>query len=650
MKQDAKLKAGSRKSAPAKTSILKTFFENSPGNTAILVGVTVLVVLASCLWYLMQAYDANGYFSFPLDDAWIHLTFAKNIHDFGAFSYFKHEQLTSGSTSPLYTGILACLFFVSQNEFFISFLCGIGFACVAIAITYFLSHREFRANHLFAFILAILIAVQPKLQFIAVSGMETTLFIALLLLAAYFYRSQKGIELGVALGLLVWARPDGFIFWIAIIIDFIWHRFLVKEPPAALFNTKRLFYAFCIAAVFSVSYFGFNEWLSGTMLPNSWRSKVMLYQENSRLLFLQREVWGLLTSNEFLLLWIFFVAAGFFIIVDIARRKANSFFLYLLFITGLITSYTIFVPFAHLYTRYLLPVIPFFILVSGYGLLRLVALIPRLQNSPDRVNLVLPGIALVFVLQAILSMNSSMEQYQTSCKYYHDRHVVTAEWIAANTPENAIIGVHDIGAIGFYGHRKLFDMAGLCTPEMMNVGLLNNTNALNALLEKNKISYLVVLSSWLEVSGAQLLFMPEKNPEEIYVYKYLPGKTRILTDETLNFLHLGADAANAGNYSEAENYLRRACNSDTLSAKSYYLTAYFYYYSNQNDSALKFVQKSLSRYPEDPEANFLLAKLLDRTGQSEKALAILDKCIPLLLDKQVAFDMKKELQTKLKLN
>jgi len=41
--------------------------------------------------------------SFPLDDAWIHLTFARNLARFGDWAYFPGDPVTTGSTSPLFT-------------------------------------------------------------------------------------------------------------------------------------------------------------------------------------------------------------------------------------------------------------------------------------------------------------------------------------------------------------------------------------------------------------------------------------------------------------------------------------------------------------------------------------------------------------------
>ena len=67
----------------------------------VLAGIAVL----TGLFFLFMAKSQNGYFCFPLDDTWIYLTFARNIVEFGSFSYYKNQLSTSGSTSPLYTGV-----------------------------------------------------------------------------------------------------------------------------------------------------------------------------------------------------------------------------------------------------------------------------------------------------------------------------------------------------------------------------------------------------------------------------------------------------------------------------------------------------------------------------------------------------------------
>src|ERR1035437_10688150 len=71
------------------------------GINYVLAGIAVL----TGLFFLFMAKSQNEFFCFPLDDSWIHLTFARNIVEFGSFSYYKNQLATSGSTSPLYTGV-----------------------------------------------------------------------------------------------------------------------------------------------------------------------------------------------------------------------------------------------------------------------------------------------------------------------------------------------------------------------------------------------------------------------------------------------------------------------------------------------------------------------------------------------------------------
>ena len=39
--------------------------------------------------------------------------------------------------------------------------------------------------------------------------------------------------------------------------------------------------------------------------------------------------------------------------------------------------------------------------------------------------------------------------------------------MAHNTPPDALIAAHDIGAVGYFGQRRLLDLAGLVSPEVI---------------------------------------------------------------------------------------------------------------------------------------------------------------------------------------
>jgi hypothetical protein len=108
----------------------------NPLTTKIILAVLLLLSVILPYYYISFALMINGYNSFPLDDPWIHLTFAKNLAEYGSFSYFKNEIVTSGSTSPLYTFILAAGFFITKNEMWLSYVIGIIFFRVSVFFYY----------------------------------------------------------------------------------------------------------------------------------------------------------------------------------------------------------------------------------------------------------------------------------------------------------------------------------------------------------------------------------------------------------------------------------------------------------------------------------------------------------------------------------
>ena len=64
-----------------------------------------------------HAFSVNGRHGFPVDDAWIHLTYARNLVEQATFAYFPGDATTSGSTSPLYTMLVAlCIAVFGESE------------------------------------------------------------------------------------------------------------------------------------------------------------------------------------------------------------------------------------------------------------------------------------------------------------------------------------------------------------------------------------------------------------------------------------------------------------------------------------------------------------------------------------------------------
>jgi hypothetical protein len=186
-------------------------FAYMPANKIILFVYVFIAILAAGLayFYLNFAFSKNNYNGFPLDDPWIHLTFARNLIDYHSFSYFKNEIVTAGSTSPAYTIILAAGYLITKNEMILSYILGIIFFVFSAILFYKLSSFEFLKENIYALLITGIFIVDKWMNFISVSGMETTMYIFILIACANHYKRRKAVPFAVFLGLILWGRPDG---------------------------------------------------------------------------------------------------------------------------------------------------------------------------------------------------------------------------------------------------------------------------------------------------------------------------------------------------------------------------------------------------------------------------------------------------------
>jgi len=104
--------------------------------------------------------------------------------------------------------------------------------------------------------------------------------------------------------------------------------------------------------------------------------------------------------------------------------------------------------------------------------------------------------------------------------------VETARWVEAHTPEGAVVAAHDIGALGYFGHRTLIDLAGLIDPTV--VPILRDEPALARYLSERGADYLMTFPGWYPKltagrvpayeTGAR--FSPAAGSENMAVYRW----------------------------------------------------------------------------------------------------------------------------------
>lgn len=645
-------KAENRKTSAQEKTIEKVNIEipfepNKNQTYLIYLSIAVLSVLLAVV-YIISANSVNGYNGFPLDDPWIHLTFAKNLAEYGSFSYFKNEMSTAGSTSPIYTMILAVGFLITKNEMVLSYTLGIIFLILSGIWFYRLSSFEFAKENIFAIFCTAIFAVDKWMNFIADSGMETTMFIFLLLLTAYSYKKRQAVSTAVFAGLILWTRPDGTAFLGALVLDYLWCVYLSKKDTSiVLFTKQELMKMGGIFGVIILAYFGMNLKLSGSVLPNTFNAKLTYYapEFRSRSAFLQGEVWDYFTSGAYGVMMIGFIISVLKLAMDVVKKKYNQNLLYIVFAFALVFIYWYKLPYAHRFGRYLMPIIPFLILVSMGGFRELARLTASYFKSKQVGNGLNFALILLVLFLSIPGYMDNKATYANECKYINDRQVVAAKWIRDNTKETDIIGTHDVGAIAFYSQRKIVDVAGLVTPELINK--LHDDNYVEYMrdyLKKSNVTYLAFLREWYRVVNQTPLFIsPEGAPQEIMeVFRFNQDSTHILSKRANSGIdYVSQFITQKGMQGQALNVLNQVLALDTKSSLTYYLLAVVYGISNDGKNYEKNLLKAIELYPDYKDALIALGNYYKGLNDKANAKKYLERYITLKPTDTKALEMLK---------
>lgn len=617
MAKSSKKQDKQQKNTSKITDIAISLDLGSKGNLIIL-GVLMVLSVILPYYYISYAYSVNHFYSFPLDDPWIHLTFAKNLAEYGSFSYFKNEVVTAGSTSPIYTIILAVGFFITKNEMWLSYIVGIIFFALSIYYFYKLSGDVFPRENWLAIAAALLLVMDKWLNLITATGMETTLYIFLLVACFYYYRRRNAIGFAVTLGLAFWTRPDAVAFIAAIAADYFLQYYLKQREPKQnpdinLFDKSQLIK---IAAIFGVIvgvYFAMNMAIAGSLLPNTYGAKLAYYSPEfrSRTDFLNGEVWHYFTESAYLLLFIPFVFGVIRIFTDSFKLKYNNLIPALLFIVLLIFIYWYKLPYAHRFGRYLMPVFPFYILLAVYGgreFFRWLGNFMGDKKLVNALNIILIGATIAYFAS---EYNNNKVTYQDQSRHIYIRQVEAAKWLNQNTPEGSVIATHDVGAIAYYSNRKVVDLVGLINPEFITkLNTKDFVGFVEEQIKKQNVSYLAFLQEWFQVVNQPSLFTAGDNNFEIMqIYKYDPQKTHILSSEVNSGVQYVIGLLNKKQFQQAIPALNQLLAMDPKSSLTYYMLAYASSSMGDLAAAERYLIKALELYPDYRDAVFSLSNI-----------------------------------------
>ena len=121
---------------------------------------------------------------FPLDDAWIHQTYARNLAEFGQWAFIP-GKLSAGSTAPLWSVMIAAGYLFRGIPYaWTYFLGGISLLGIALVGEAYL-RRQFSIDKFSFPWLGIFLVGEWHLVWAALSGMETAFYALSILLVLF---------------------------------------------------------------------------------------------------------------------------------------------------------------------------------------------------------------------------------------------------------------------------------------------------------------------------------------------------------------------------------------------------------------------------------------------------------------------------------
>ena len=448
--------------------------------------------LSTCLYI---AYSGITYrIGFPLDDSWIHQTFARNLALHGEWS-FNPGQLSGGSTAPLWSAMLALGFKLGLSPYIWSYVLGglllfyLGFMGETGMRTLLPQYRGVIPW------VGLLVIFEWHLVWASVSGMETILhaLIAFVLLLLLMKKNSNWLALGALAGVAIWVRPDGVTLLGPVIFIAIF------TLPSWKIRLRSMFSVLFGFSIFFFPYLVFNLFLGGTALPTTFYAKQAEYapwQSTPILARVGQGVLQILTGPG-----IFLLPGAAITAVWAIRNKKWEVIAVLLWVIGYMGIYLFRLP-AYQHGRYLMPVMPIFFFLGLNGYLRYFYAVSG--HSLHRLIRTAWGIALVLVCIGFWFLG--MRSYADDVRFIESEMVDTAKWVAVEIPPNALIAAHDVGALGYFGDHQLVDMAGLISPQV--IPFLRDQVMLADYLDSKGVQYLVAFPDFYPqlTAGLQPVF------------------------------------------------------------------------------------------------------------------------------------------------
>lgn len=405
----------------------------------------------------------------PLDDVYIHFQYARQIAQGQPYVYNDGQPPTSGATSFLYPFWLAFgyrLGFTGLNLALWALISGAGaLALTALASWRYLAHHQ--PKPLQRLLTLALILTTGSLLWHYVSGMETGILLALMLLTLWSFATRRPRYFAIFAVLLALTRPEGSIM--ALIVSFV-----------ALVTYRRNIIAYALPMLAPLIQPAVNALITGTWVASGNQSKSILAMippdtnvmigriaENITNITLE-----LFTGYSPINGWYTVPLVGLlgFVGVLMCLRSANTrpvaIVILLWGVAVTLAVATLDNAFWH-FKRYQMPLYLLLILHASLPIFWLLDKISSREQTtrPEHSLALYSPTAFLIVISLVITLPAFIDYHQRNTYYVYEQPYQMARWLRDNTPADAVIAVHDVGLMRYYGERTTLDKVGLTTPQ-----------------------------------------------------------------------------------------------------------------------------------------------------------------------------------------
>lgn len=448
--------------------------ENPRLTTGVLLFITLIGAIYLGVIMSMTLQQNDGNLGALLDDTWIHVRFADSISQGEGLSY-NEGTVTTGATSPLWVLLLAGVYSITRPDVYQEVdlaiaMSAIGYFAAAWSIT---GLGWWATRNVWIGLGAGLITVLTgRFLWMGLAGMEITTFTTLTILAIWSHaydvreRLPLGWRTGILAALATLARPEAYLLMILIGIDsFVvqtWRDF--DDRQARKQHILRGWRGSIAYIILAGSYPLTSLLISGHPLPNTFRVKSALGREFPDLP--HAYLWA--PNNEHGPILIALAAVGLIYWLWRSRQRQSPHLLWAswatLFVLGVLMLGS--QRFVVNNSRYVAPSIPFhgLLAISGiwaiYEVLKTRLTMGWLKYLPHMASAALIVLVLMRGYDNASGIPSNVSQLR-------QMHLGVAEWVIDNTSEDALIALNDVGAIIHVSGRKVLDMEGLVSKEVI---------------------------------------------------------------------------------------------------------------------------------------------------------------------------------------